>query len=103
MDIKIFHGEGEEYMFDDSVIVFHFNEYKDDPSKFMNNIMEKYKETSKPIVIITNIECDDYSGPCGCGRDPCRWHRYRYYDHNDDFAPCLCSVKYDILCDYHRY
>lgn len=102
MDIKIYHLECEEYLFDDSVHAFYFNEQKDNPSNFMKNIIENYKDSLKPIVILTNIYCDYAEGPCGCyAYSACEWHRNRYSFENDYFAPCLCSEKYKIVCEYH--
>lgn len=102
MDIKIFHSEGEEYMFDNSVIVYHFREDKDDPTEFMLNIMQNDNNKLKPVVIITNIFCDYAEGPCGCfAYNVCDWHRRRYCRNNLDFAQCLCSKNYNITCKYH--
>jgi hypothetical protein len=102
MDIKIFHCEGEEYLFDDSVIVYHFREDKDDATNFMLNILQNDNNKLKPVIIITNIFCDYVEGPCGCfGYNVCDWHTRRYCCNNSDFAPCLCSKNYNITCEYH--
>jgi hypothetical protein len=102
MDIKVFHCEGGEYLFDDSENVYHFREEKDDPDEFMMNILQNDNNKLKPVVIITNIICDYQEGPCGCFvYNVCNWHRRRFCSDNPDFGPCLCSDNYNITCEYH--
>jgi hypothetical protein len=72
-----------------------------------NVIMEKVVKdcitnSNKSYAIYTDFNYCDYISPCGCSGydEPCDWHRG--YD-NADFAPCLCSKKYEIKCEYHRF
>lgn len=69
-------------------------------TQFMNQLISKYGDAK--IIIITDIDCDEYHAPCGCtGYDGvCDWHHG--WDESYDFAPCLCSVKHNIKCEYHK-
>lgn len=51
------------------------------------------------VVVYADIRWDDAdgTGPCGCGYDPCEYHRAG----EDVVAACGCSDEYIIKCPYH--